>query len=60
MNGKIRKAAYAADGRSRRCAECKLQPCRPAIYTACTKAFIEGFSKGEKWRRIQNRKGINK
>lgn len=56
MNEKVKKAAYAADGRSSRCYGCPLQPCRPKVFTACTHAFIEGFSKGEEWRRKQNRK----
>lgn len=49
MTKKMRKAAYAADGRSTRCSGCSLQPCRPAVFSACTKAFVEGFCKGAEY-----------
>ena len=55
MTEKMKTAAYAADGRSTRCSECPLQPCRPAIYKACTQAFVEGFRKGAEYQKQQSK-----
>ena len=55
MTEKLKKAAYDADSRSKRCSECSLQPCRPAVYRACTLAFIEGFRKGAEYQKQQSK-----
>ncbi len=51
------KAAREADMRSRRCTGCSFRPCLaiPAVYTACTKAFLDGFAKGARYARRKKR-----
>lgn len=51
------EAARRADMNSRRCGECPMHPCfiMPEVYTACTKAFLEGFAKGARYARRKKR-----
>lgn len=53
MKDGVTKAAYYADGRSRRCTLCPLQPCTDTELQVCTRAFVEGFRKGANWRKNQ-------
>lgn len=56
MKDGVTKAAYYADGRSRRCTLCPLQPCTDTELQVCTRAFVEGFRKGANWRKNQPKK----
>ena len=53
----IAKMAKEANGRSRACKSCQyLMKCTPIVSEICSKAFVEGYTKGYK----QGRKGENK
>ncbi len=55
----ITKAAKHANGRSRTCTICPFTKdrkiCPPEIQRICSDAFVEGFKKGAKWLREQQK-----
>lgn len=55
MSKEVSKAARKADGNSRRGAQCAYHPCSVAMFRICGDSFVEGFNKGVKWNKRQNK-----
>lgn len=55
MEKSTNKAAMSADGKSRRCGKCPLQPCTQIEFRVCTNVFREGFRKGAAWNKKQSK-----
>ena len=55
MRDGVTKAAHYADGRSRRCTLCPLQPCTDTELQVCSRAFVEGFHKGAEYQKKQTK-----
>lgn len=56
MNQSLIKAARMADGRSHRCKKCPLRPCSGIQFKVCGDSFVEGFRKGVKFKKEQNKR----
>lgn len=57
MSKGLLEKAKTANGRSRMCAKCKfLNRCTPDISWVCRNSFLEGYTKGYKQRRSEEKK----
>ena len=60
MSTSVKKQARIADGRSHRCNVCPLRPCSDVQSKVCGDSFMEGFTKGVKFKQeSRNERRIN-